>query len=160
MKKLAIRDAGGKGLGVMATRRIQAGTVLVGYYGKSRWIWDIPISMREYCFQMDYDKYAIPRRGSIGWYLNHSCEPNCIIRGKRRIAAWRDIEIGEEVTFDYSTNVGWEPYEMKCLCGAKSCRRVVRSYAHLDPSDKRRYGENISRYLIAGRIKTVVNSSG
>ena len=69
--------------------------------------------------------------------MNHSCEPNCVIMGRTRIVALRRIEAGEEVTFDYSTNVGWDGFSMRCRCGTKGCRKVVRSYAFLPDETER-----------------------
>lgn len=68
--------------------------------------------------------------------------------GKGLIVAATDIHAGEEVTFDYSTNVGWVPYEMTCSCGSEGCRGVVLSYDHLSDELKRKYGTNISAYLL------------
>jgi len=150
-RSLAIRKVGRKGLGVVTTEPIRSGTMVIGYYGRPKWIWNIPKDQWNFCVQVDYDKYVLPRRGSFGRYVNHSCDPNCVIKGAGRIVAWRDIRRGEEITFDYSTNVGWEPYEMKCLCGAKSCRGVVRSYFHLSPTIRQKYGRNLSAYLLGRR---------
>ncbi len=100
---------------------------------------------------MDYDQYVSPRRGYIGWYLNHSCDPNCAIRGERDIVTLRKVARGEELTFDYSTNVGWEGFQMKCACGSDNCRGVVRSYGHLSDDLKRKYGKNVSPFLLPGR---------
>jgi SET domain-containing protein len=147
LRGLEIRKAGEKGLGVFATRPIRSGTPVVRYYGEARWIWDIPENLREFCLQVDYDRYVVPRKESFGWYVNHSCEPNCVVRGERRIVTWRDIEKGEEITFDYSTNVGWDEFKMKCMCASKSCRGVIGSYSRLDSLTKMKFGNNISRYL-------------
>lgn len=74
-------------------------------------------------------------------YLNHSCDPNCGIMGMKRLTAMRDIEIGEEITFDYSTteiDQNWElPYT--CRCGALNCRKIIRSFQTLDKSILKKY---------------------
>jgi uncharacterized protein len=147
---LAIRATGTKGAGVVCTEPMNSGATVAVFHGMPRWIWDIPKRDWDHALQFDYDRYLVPRRGSFGWYINHSCDPNCVVRGSRRIVAWRDIRRGEEITFDYSTNVGWERFAMKCCCGAACCRGVVRCYSRLSPSLKRRYGGNISPYLIRG----------
>lgn len=38
-------------------------------------------------------------------YLNHSCNPTCGVKGNRihKVFALRDIQVGEEITIDYST---------------------------------------------------------
>jgi hypothetical protein len=145
---LRIGGAGKKGRGVFAARRIEVGEQVWDYAGDERWIHDIPKRLWQYCFQVDYDRYVVPKRGSAGWFMNHSCEPDCMIMGRTRIVAMRRIEPGEEVTFDYSTNVGWDGFAMRCECGAKSCRNVVKSYAHLPEELKGRYGACVSAFLL------------
>ena len=145
---LKIRRTEGRGLGVVATTAIPARTTVIGFYGRPRWIWDIPRWCWDHCFQVDYDKYFVPKVGSFGWYINHSCNPNCSVHGERELVASRRIRKGEELTFDYSTNVGWDGYAMECLCGARNCRGVILSYAHLGEELKRKYGSNVSPYLM------------
>jgi len=145
---LKIGDAGAKGKGVFAASTIEPGDVVLEYDGEVRWIWDIPRELWPFAFQVDYDRYIVPERGSAGWYLNHSCEPNCVIRGKRRITALVRIDVGEEVTIDYSTNVGWDGFAMECNCGSPTCRKVIRSYHYLDDQQKRRYGACVSPFLL------------
>jgi uncharacterized protein len=147
-KHLTVLPAGSKGKGVFAKSAIRQGALVVRYAGKARWIWDIPEETWPHCFQVDFDRYVAPRRGSYGWFVNHSCDPSCVIRGSRDVVAARKIAPGEEITFDYSTNVGWEGFEMRCSCGAARCRGVITSYARLGEDFKHRYGGNISRFLL------------
>jgi len=151
--KLRIGDAGEKGKGVFASERFEAGDLVIDYQGKEEWIWDIPKELWQYTFQVDYDRYILPEKGSFGWYLNHSCEPNCVILGRTRVVALSTIGKGEEVTIDYSTNVGWDGYSMECHCGARGCRRIIRSYRYLDPQLRGRYGACVSRFLLERSIR-------
>ncbi len=145
---LRIGSAGAKGKGVFALRRIEPGELVWDYFGEERWIKDIPRALWRYCFQVDYDRYVVPEKGSAGWFMNHSCDPNCVILGRTKVVALRRIEAEEEVTFDYSTDVGWEGFSMACKCGAKSCRKTIRSYAHLPEDLKGRYGACVSAFLL------------
>jgi SET domain-containing protein len=147
-KALRVGDAGVRGKGVYADRRIDPGELVWDYAGDEKWITEIPSRLWRYCFQVDYDRYVVPEEGSAGWFLNHSCEPNCVIMGRTKIVALRRIEPGEEITFDYSTNVGWEGFSMECKCGKKSCRKVVRSYGFLSEELKGRYGACVSGFLL------------
>ncbi len=56
-------------------------------------------------------------------FINHSCAPNCEainIRGHIWIVAIRDIEKGEELTYNYG--YGWDNYEDHiCRCMADNC---------------------------------------
>ena len=140
--------AGAKGRGAFAARRIELGELVWDYAGEERWIKDTPKKLWRYCFQVDYDRYVVPEKGSPGWFMNHSCEPNSVIMGRTKVVALRRIEQGEEVTFDYSTNVGWDGFSMRCKCGAKDCRKVVRSYSFLPDGLKGHYGACVSAFLL------------
>jgi SET domain-containing protein len=61
---------------------------------------------------------------SMAMFLNHSCDPNCETsesRGRIWISSIRDIEPGEELTYDYNLYDGDED-EAVCNCGAALCR--------------------------------------
>jgi len=145
---LRIGEAGSKGKGVFATETVQPGDLVIDYQGEEKWIWDIPKDLWQHTFQVDYDRYVLPERESAGWYINHSCEPNCVILGRTRILALNRIEPGEELTIDYSTNVGWDGFAMECACGSPSCRKIVRSYRYLDQGLRARYGACVSQFLL------------
>jgi len=59
----------------------------------------------------------------------------------------KNIEEGEEVTFDYSTSESENGWYLKCHCKNKNCRRIVRSYMHLSAELKLKYRDFISEYL-------------
>jgi uncharacterized protein len=143
-----IGDAGKKGKGVFAARRFEPSELVWDYSGEAKDIRQIDSKLWQYCLQVDYDTYVVPERGSVGWYLNHSCEPNCVIMGRTRVVALRRVEPGEELTFDYSTNVGWDGFAMRCGCGANECRKVVRSYSKLPEDLKGHYGACVSAFLL------------
>src|SRR5271170_3260226 len=60
-------------------------------------------------------------------HLNHSCEPNLGLQGQVVYVALRDIEIDEELTFDYATPDD-EPGEMQCRCGTPSWRGTITGF--------------------------------
>ena len=76
--------------------------------------------------QIDEDLYLVsgetPEPGDM---LNHSCEPSCGLVGASVLVAMRDIEVGEELTFDYATCDSSDYDEFECLCGEPTCRGVV-----------------------------------
>lgn len=69
-------------------------------------------------------------------FLNHSCDPSAVLRGRdviarRRIGAWN------EVTFDYDTTE-WDMAEpFLCRCSSPRCRGFIRGWRHLDPAQRR-----------------------
>ncbi len=152
--RLRVGRVGAMGLGVFARSAIEEGTVVVRFRGRPRWIWDIPRWQWEHLFQVGYDLYVVPKVGSNGWSINHSCEPNCAVRGERSIVAMRRIEKGEELNFDYSTNVGWDGYALQCRCGSRHCRGTITSYSKLTEAWKRKYDGRISPFLLS-RPKSV-----
>src|SRR3989344_1493341 len=66
-------------------------------------------------------------------YLNHSCAPNAGIIGTKTLVAVRRIRKGEEITIDYSVSDA-DPYlSMKCVCGSRQCRKIIRAIQTLSP---------------------------
>ncbi|KAK8861690.1 hypothetical protein IAR55_002513 [Kwoniella newhampshirensis] len=82
-------------------------------------------------------------RGNVGRFLNHSCDPNCVVhvvrwgagQGWPRAATYtkRYVKPGEELTFDYANASGgpWtkeakgdehNDKRTRCLCGSTRCR--------------------------------------
>lgn len=63
---------------------------------------------------------------SMAMFVNHSCDPNCETEEYDErvwIQAMRDIEPGEELTYDYYLYDGDD--EAACHCGTKNCRGTM-----------------------------------
>lgn len=61
--------------------------------------------------------------------INHSCKPNCFIRGKNELVALKNISTEQEIVYDYSATMWGEPWWKKCLCGAPNCRgKIIQFY--------------------------------
>jgi len=63
-------------------------------------------------------------------FINHSCDPNCEtdeIDDRVWIIAIRDIDAGEELTYDYMLYDGDEDDPAPCYCGSKKCRGTMYS---------------------------------
>ena len=64
-------------------------------------------------------------------FINHSCDPNCetsVDEDRVFVNALRDIEPGEELTYDYSLRPGDpsdSPEDYRCNCGAANCRATM-----------------------------------
>ena len=80
-------------------------------------------------------------------FLNHSCNPSVGIKGSVSIVALRNLKEGEEITIDYSTIEGDPRWEMKCMCGEKNCRDIIRSIHFLPESQFRKYLPFVSNYF-------------
>ena len=115
------------GQGLFAADRIPAGAHIIEYVGERISKAESLIRCKEqnyYIFNLD-DEWDID--GIVEWNLarliNHSCEPNCetdVIDGRIWVIALRDIEPGEELSYNY----GYELEDFRdhpCRCGKPSC---------------------------------------
>ena len=84
--------------------------------------------------------------------FNHSCEPNLGFIGQIGLVAMRDIEAGEELTFDYAMSDGSQYDEFECDCGNPTCRRKVTGNDWALPELWKKYDGYFSSYL-ARRIE-------
>jgi SET domain-containing protein len=148
-KLYTLRRSPIQGTGAFAARPITKGTRIIEYLGER-------ISQKEADSRYDDDDPTQPvllfnvDRGVVidagvggndARFFNHSCDPNCdAVIDKRRvfIEAMRDIEPGEELTYDYSlTRDGLDDEESErryaCHCGSTNCRGTM-----LEPRPKRR----------------------
>ena len=72
-------------------------------------------------------------------FINHSCDPNMGTKGKVTFCALKNIKKGSELTFDYSISEADEKWSMKCQCGSKNCRKVIKSIQFLPLSTYKHY---------------------
>ena len=99
--------------------------------------------------QIDEGHHVIGREETIG-YLNHSCEPNTWIDVLEMcVRALRDIEEGEELTFNYLAT----EYEMynsfHCDCGSARCFGTIRGFKYLTHEQQLALKSYLAPYLKA-----------
>ena len=92
-------------------------------------------SASTYMFTLDHASGTIvdaTKKGNTTRWVNHSCEPNCATRcvvldGKRRVVLYssRNVEAGEELTYDYQFAPDAPENEVPCACGAPTCRGTI-----------------------------------
>ncbi|XP_012217145.1 histone-lysine N-methyltransferase SETMAR [Linepithema humile] len=147
---LIIRDIAGKGLGLFTTKLIKKGQFICEYAGEVIGLQEARhrIEANKRYNTMNYvlvvsehignnriivtcidPKYF----GNIGRYANHSCDPNSSLVPVRVegivprlcLFASRDIENGEEVTFDYAGGAMANSVhclsDTPCFCGSNNC---------------------------------------
>lgn len=95
-----------------------------------------PVHRESNYVQIGFDLYIYPEPPSR--FLNHSCDPNTGVRETTEIIALARIEAGVELTFDYSTSMAEDSWEMDCSCAAANCRGRIRDFKYL-PAARRRY---------------------
>lgn len=136
--KIVISNTKRMGVGSFASAPIARGEVVVIQGGKIIDYKSIKESnykvFCDHCFQVENDLLIcpiLPNKEKLDgiFQVNHSCDPTCGFRGQIMLIAMRDIQIGEEITYDYAmTDANWGNVtcgDMKCLCGAKNCRHTI-----------------------------------
>lgn len=148
--KIARRRSAIHGNGVFATAPIKKGEHIVEYKGKlithaeadAQREGDVDTG-HTFLFTLN-DHYIIDanRNGNVARWINQSCAPNCDVftheheSGDPRkdqviIEAIRDIEPGEEITYDYGLvfeELDYTPELLNtwaCRCGSRNCRGTM-----------------------------------
>ncbi len=131
----------GKGWGMKTKNDINAGDFIMEYVGevvsdkefKFRMLTEYVDDTHHYCLHLDGSTVIDGHRmGNECRFVNHSCEPNCEmqkwnVNGMYRMAlfALREIQAGEELTYDYNFSL-FNPHEgQTCKCGSADCRGVI-----------------------------------
>lgn len=97
------------------------------------------------------DKYFIgatdkEEEASVKLFINHSCNPNCGIRGEITFVAMTDISKDTELTTDYCM-VDNENYVIDCKCGSFNCRKKISGFGWKDKELQQKYKGYFARYL-------------
>lgn len=126
------------GKAVFAAHPFAEGDRLIEFTGRRFRAARVPSLMRgqsDRFVQVTPEHYMGPS-GRIDDLVNHSCAPNAGLRFADSgvfLVAIRDIAVGEEVTWDYSTTLAQSNWHMICQCRAAECRRVIGNFATLSP---------------------------
>ena len=117
--------------GLYASKDIKKGTKIIEYKGKiistkhsaidpkfdnSKAIYLFNLNKR---YDLDGDfKFNIAR------LINHSCDPNCEVLGeglKVWVYAMKNINKGDELSYDYGFSFDEDFRQFPCKCGSKNC---------------------------------------
>ena len=156
-KATEVFDAGLKGRGLRVMENVQKGDFINEYVGLAvrkayleRLFSRYKNERMLYIMQLDGHTYIDARkRGGIARFINHSCEPNCVlqkwkVKGIIRIGIFanRPIQAGEELTFDYQWALKRGRAATKCHCGSPSCRGTLELLKSIEQEelDKRLRG--------------------
>ena len=150
----------GRGHGSIASDSISTGEVVAAFGGRCVTADEfdlLPVSQQVRSLQIDDNLYiAGAPEPEPADFINHSCNPNCILTGNVVLVAGRDIGIGEELVYDYATSDGSDYDEFECMCGSDQCRGQVSGHDWMLPELQLRYRGSFSPYL-AKRIAALVN---
>ena len=132
-------------LGVITKQEFKKGKILFSVKG--------PILPRatKYSFSVDLDRHIDPLRDNgsfdFGRYLNHSCDPNTIVRvvdAEKKfpyieIVARRNIKAGEELAFDYALLEYETVANNDCKCTTALCRGTIHGFKDLPDHIVKKY---------------------
>lgn len=124
------------GKGVFAKKEFKPGEKILQFKGRI-------YTRKEYLSKVNPEKCHYMQIGDDAFlgptttpdnFVNHCCEPNAglkIHKGKAFLVAVNTIVAGQEITFDYSTSMAEDHWEMDCACGVPSCRSRVRDFKYI-----------------------------
>lgn len=137
------------GRGLFAGETIRAGTPILQFTGEGLTLAQVRAkgAAAANSLQVGVNEYVdLEEPGRL---VNHSCDPNAVIKVDLELVALRDIARGEEIRFDYSTTIsdGWT---MECRCGAPQCRGLVTAFQLLPEGLRQRYAllGHVQRFLV------------
>ena len=79
--------------------------------------------------------------------LNHACDPNARFVG-RVLQARRDIAVGQEIFFDYTTTELSMVHPFRCTCAAANCIGMVQGFAYLSTTQQRERSSDLQPHLL------------
>jgi hypothetical protein len=122
---------------LVATKSLPSGTIVQKFEGKISSLEKIPESKTSFAIWISTGNWMLPETDSK--YINHSCNPNCIIDENLQIRTIRDVKKGEELTIIYNVvneneNPGvWDPkWTFKCQCKSENCQAIIDKYITVD----------------------------
>jgi uncharacterized protein len=133
--KIEVRTSRIEGKGLFAKEPFKKGEKFRIASGEHTWVIMTDEEFQEYIKTVQsYDAVylgngnhrvsTVSREEDPSNYGNHSCNPN-IAMADDAMVALRDIAAGEELTIDYAL-LSPKTWSMKCNCGAKNCKGIVR----------------------------------
>jgi uncharacterized protein len=151
--KLEVRQIQNFGKGVFAKNNVNKNELLAifgGYIMTLDEEQQLPVGMRDYAHQIAPNfVIGINKQEDIQSvdFFNHSCDPNAGFQGQIFLVAMRNIQIGEQITFDYAIVLSVESYDIKCLCGSKNCRKHITGNDWKISSLQKKYRGYFQPYL-------------
>ena len=149
--KAQAQISGEKGMGSFVLAPISQGEEVAGFGGSvvTRGVLDtLNLDQQHRSIQISKNLFIAPGlEPEPGDMINHSCEPNCVLLGSIVVVAHREIEIGEELTFDYATCDDSDYDEFDCQCGSQNCRGVVTGQDWKITELQEKYAGHFSPYI-------------
>ena len=149
--KILIKKSGIDGLGMYAKETIKKGEIVFIKGGHILFKTELFTSATINSYMPISDEYFIgaisaEEEKDVKLYNNHSCNPNCGMRGEITFVAIRDIEVGEELTVDYAF-IDNEDYSFECHCGSDNCRHTITGFDWKLKELQEKYYPYFAQYL-------------
>lgn len=149
--KVEIREKSLNGKGLFAKEKIKKGEIVFikgGHILTRDQIFSSGVINSYFPLSDEYFLGAtnLEEEDGIKLYQNHSCNPNCGLRGEVTFVAMRDIEKDEELTTDYAF-IDNEEYTFDCTCGSENCRKKVTGFDWKIKELQDKYYPYIAQYL-------------
>lgn len=156
--KCIVRIAEEKGgYAVYAAEPIAKGELLVMWSGTlvdGAKLETLPDAFRRHSLQVEEDLFLVSLTDcEPADYVNHSCNPNAGLSGQISLVSMRDIQAGEEITYDYAMSDGSDYDVFPCSCGAQQCRGHVGGKDWRNEALWVRYAGYYSPYLAARIVR-------
>lgn len=146
--KAVVKEGQKFGRAVFAKEKIYRGEVVAMFDGEI-YPWDDERWTEElYDHVVQFEERKWRDSKGIARWVNHSCDPNCGITDLFKITAMRDIEPGEEITWDYEMTEKHPWWRMKCECGSAECRGEIGNYNNMPEKIRQKYKGYISSWLL------------
>lgn len=134
------------GQGLFAAEDIKKDEFIAEFDGKvyeADEVMDLPEEIANHAVQVERHKWV---GSNFACNINHSCNPNCGIKGLFQIVAMRDIRKGEELFYDYEMTED-SNWRMECHCGEPNCRKIIGAYRNMPQEFRDKYRGYISEWL-------------
>jgi uncharacterized protein len=138
--KFKVQDSPPIGKGCFATSPIVENEIICKFSGPKMQLKDF---FEKYDFQngnplqISEDQYLDLISPYV--FFNHSCNPNAGLRNNGVLFALKNINSGEQITYDYSTTIDDVTWKMDCLCKSDNCRGVIRDFLSIPHEQKQYY---------------------
>jgi SET domain-containing protein len=149
--KAQMRVTPGKGSGSFVVSKISKGEIVASFGGNvihQNELAKYSADRVSRSLQLNKDTYLlsgnVPEPGDM---INHSCEPNCGMAGTSSVQSLRNIEIDEELTFDYAMSDSSQYDEFICACGKGKCREKITGMDWLEKELQTKYKNYFSSYI-------------
>lgn len=147
-----VRELGATiGQGLFLRECVAAGDIIAVFGGFPTHVTrfrELPSDRQRHAIQVGDEIFMVGgEQRSLGDFVNHSCNPTTHLVGEVTLAASRDLDIGEQLTYDYATSDSTPYDEFECECLADRCRGKVTGEDWMNPAVQEQYRGRFSPYL-------------